>query len=67
MLSVRINGEEKKLEGARTVRELLKLLNILNPAIAVAINNEIVPHSEILTRQIHEGDRIEVVRPVGGG
>ncbi|MBI4374713.1 MAG: sulfur carrier protein ThiS [Deltaproteobacteria bacterium] len=67
MISVRINGEEKEITTPQTVRELLKFLKIQNRSIAVAINNEILPRSEIDTRQICHGDQIEVVQPVGGG
>ncbi|MBI2083530.1 MAG: sulfur carrier protein ThiS [Deltaproteobacteria bacterium] len=67
MISVQINGEEKQIESQQTVQKLLEFLRIKNQAVAVAINNEIVPNSEVITREIHEGDRIEVVRPVGGG
>lgn len=67
MISVRINGNEKEIGGSQTVLDLLELLKIKNPAVAVAINDEIVPRSEIKTRQVCEGDRIELIQAVGGG
>ena len=35
--------------------------------IAVAINGVFVPRSTYTNRQLHNGDLIDVVKPVGGG
>lgn len=64
---IRLNGEEKEISEGTTIEVLLGLFNIKRAGIAVDLNREIIPrrlHNETLLK---EGDRVEVVRMVGGG
>jgi len=65
-MQVVINGEQTTLEGAASVDDLIRLLDIQGK-IAVEINGEIVPRSRFAVRGLNEGDRIEIVRAIGGG
>src|SRR5215471_9891021 len=66
-LTVTINGEERSLNGALSVRDLLSSLG-MNPAkIAVERNLEIVPRSQYGAVMVGEGDRLEIVHFIGGG
>ena len=67
MLCIQLNGEQKKLDLPLTVAELLRQFSIRMEAIAVAVNEEIIPRSALEKINIKEGDRVEVVRAVGGG
>ena len=67
MVSIQLNGQQREFARAFTVGEILEQLQIPLAAIAVAINSEIVPRSELNKVFIKDGDRLEVVRPVGGG
>ena len=54
-------------DGPRlTVRELLDHLELRGP-VAVELNQEIVPRAEHATRNLADGDVLEVVHFVGGG
>ena len=55
------------LEAGTTVEGLLGLLGVPRQFTAVAVNREITPKSEYASVQLWEGDRVEVVRPMGGG
>lgn len=66
-MQVRINGEEKAIEGKMTLGELLSLLNIKLQGVAVEVNREIVPKRNLSTTPLKEGDSVEIVRMVGGG
>jgi len=65
-MRVLINGETTALENVSSVDDLLRRLEIQGK-IAVEINGEIVPRSRFGTHPLQEGDRIEIVRAIGGG
>jgi thiamine biosynthesis protein ThiS len=46
---------------------LLTLLNVKREYTAVAVNREVTPKSDYGTVKLSEGDRVEIVRPMGGG
>lgn len=49
------------------MRSLLERFELQRQRVAVAVNQEVVPRSRFESRQIHEGDRVEVIHAVGGG
>ncbi|MBI2068091.1 MAG: sulfur carrier protein ThiS [Deltaproteobacteria bacterium] len=67
MIDIYLNGEIQKFEAPITLSEILERLRIPLSAMAIAVNREIVPRSEFPLFKIKEGDRIEVVKAVGGG
>jgi len=64
---VTINGEDRRLEAALSVRELLKALGLDSSKIAVERNLEIVPRSRYDEVAVGDGDRLEIVQFIGGG
>ena len=68
-MSVRItlNGEERRLEAALTVAQLLESLGLVGQRVAVEVNHEIVPRSRYADVVLEDNDRVEVVRAIGGG
>ena len=67
MIHVQVNGQEKSFKHPLTVRELLRKTEISSQAIAVAINSEIVPHSEFEKIKVCNQDQVEIIHAVGGG
>ncbi len=67
MIRVRINGEDREIPHEMTVAELVKWLNIKEPATAVAVNETVIPRSEWEQTRIEENDRVEIIRIVAGG
>jgi sulfur carrier protein len=65
-MQVLINGETTTLENVASVDDLLRHLDIQGK-IAVEINGEIVPRSRFGTHPLADGDRVEIVRAIGGG
>ncbi len=55
------------MEAPLSVRRLLDCLDLARRRVAVAINSDVVPRSRFETVEIEEGDRVEVIRAVGGG
>lgn len=63
---VKINGEFLEKDG-KTVSEMLDDMDINDQRVAVEINEEIVPKAEYGVTVLKDGDKVEVVRFVGGG
>lgn len=67
VISVTVNGEQKALPGPMTLQEYLESNDLLLPFMAVARNGEVLHKSEYPAVRLQEGDRLEIVRMVGGG
>lgn len=67
MLSIVLNGSPRRCSDEATVADLIRELALEGKRIAVERNGEIVPKSRHSETLLAEGDRIEIVRPVGGG
>ncbi|WP_028514409.1 sulfur carrier protein ThiS [Ruminococcus flavefaciens] len=63
---VKINGELLDKDG-KTVTEMLADMDISGQRVAVELNEEIVPKAKYGETVLKDGDKIEVVRFVGGG
>jgi sulfur carrier protein len=66
-MRVILNGEEQEIRDDITVAELLHDLQIVLQYGAVAVNRRVVRKRDHEATQLSTGDRIEIVRPVGGG
>ncbi|GDX79911.1 thiamine biosynthesis protein ThiS [Deltaproteobacteria bacterium] len=66
-MTVRLNGEPREVPEGCTLRGLVEWLGANPQAVAVAVNGEVVPRAEHPGRAVVEGDRVEVIRAVGGG
>jgi sulfur carrier protein len=67
MIRVVINGESRVMEGPQTVSQYLDSFGLNPRFVAVARNGEVLAKEEFDRVTIDEGDRLEIVRPVGGG
>ena len=66
-MRLEVNGEARDLAEGTTVRELLVALSLGTELVAVERNEEIVPRAEHASAVLRDGDRVEIVRVVGGG
>lgn len=66
-LSVRINGEHRRVPGGTSVAELINDLGLDPSRVAVERNLEIVPRGSLRQVQVEDGDDYEIVHFVGGG
>ena len=67
MLSILVNGSVRRCGDGATVADLIRDLALEGKRIAVERNGEIVPKSRHDSTPLVPGDRVEVVRAVGGG
>lgn len=66
-ISIQVNGQPKQLAATTNIAELLEVLEISNPAVAVEINASIVARDQFDAVRLQQGDVVEVVSLVGGG
>jgi sulfur carrier protein len=67
VLSIVVNGSSRDCTDRVTVADLIRELALEGKRVAVERNGEIVPKSRHADTLLANGDRIEVVRAVGGG
>lgn len=67
IVKVRVNGQEIEIPHPLSLTELIEQLHLRLEGIAVALNTEIIPRSELAQRITQANDQIEIVHPVGGG
>ena len=66
-MRITINGEEQQVPEGLTASELVERIGLADQRIALEVNREIVPRSEYAQTRLAEGDRVEIVRAIGGG
>ncbi len=66
-MKITVNGQPRDVAAGTTVDGLLALLGVTRQFTAIAVNREITPKSAYAAVELSEGDRVEVVRPMGGG
>ena len=67
MIRLTLNGKERELPARTPLPELLEGLGVDRRLVAVAYNGDVVPRDRYAEVTIGDGDRVEVVRMVGGG
>ena len=66
-LSIVLNGEPCELPKKISIVELFDILELSSKFMAVEVNNEIIFRDSWETFLISQGDKIELVRAIGGG
>jgi sulfur carrier protein len=46
---------------------LIDALSLTNQALAIAVNREVVPRAQWRERRFMVGDKVDIVRAIGGG
>ena len=66
-IDITLNGEPRRVAGDSAVADLMSTLNQPARGIAVAVNREVLPRATWPTRRLNAGDRVEIVKAIGGG
>ena len=66
-MRVLVNGESMEVPEGVSVDGLLEHLKVKREFTAVALNREITPKAQYAETHLKDGDRVEIVRPMGGG
>ncbi|MGH8476891.1 MAG: sulfur carrier protein ThiS [Methylococcales bacterium] len=66
-MEIVVNGKPTILDEPCSVADLIAQLGLNNTRIAVELNRQILSRHRFETHEIKPGDRIEIVRAIGGG
>jgi thiamine biosynthesis protein ThiS len=66
-MRITVNGEHMDVREQLSVEDLLAQLGVPRAFMAVALNREVMRKSSYASTALAEGDRVEIVRPMGGG
>ena len=66
-MKITVNGKAMDVADALSVEGLLTQLNVARQFTAVAVNREITPKAQYGSVTLRDGDKVEIVRPMGGG
>jgi thiamine biosynthesis protein ThiS len=66
-MQIFINGEERQVPEGFKMSALVQELDLADKRIAIEVNEELVPRSTFDTHLLQPGDRVEIVRAIGGG
>jgi sulfur carrier protein len=66
-MEIKLNGESKQIEEGLTIGQLLLGLGIENRNLAIEHNGDFLESEDLEKTAIKSGDKLEIVRFVGGG
>jgi thiamine biosynthesis protein ThiS len=66
-MKIHLNGTETEIEGSLTLAALLERHRLKPDAVVVEHNLRVPPKDAYASTGIREGDRIEIVKFMGGG
>lgn len=66
-MNIVVNGEPRELAAGATIGEILSEMQLQPEAVVVEVNATILEPRVVSRHQLREGDRIEIIRFVGGG
>ena len=66
-MQLTVNGNPMELPDGLTIDGLLSRLGVRREYTAVALNREVTPRANYASTVLAEGDKVEIVRPMGGG
>lgn len=66
-MEIFVNGEARQVADGLSIAQLVQDLGLVGQRIAVEVNLEIVPRSGHGQHLLRAGDRVEIVRAIGGG
>jgi thiamine biosynthesis protein ThiS len=67
VITLTINGKSRELQDEMLLPKLLEELGIDRRLVAVAHNGDVIPRDSYDRVCVREGDKVEIVRMVGGG
>jgi sulfur carrier protein len=66
-MTLQVNGRPEALPDLATLDSLVDALRLTGQRLAIEHNGQIVPRSQWASTPVAEGDRVEIVKAIGGG
>jgi sulfur carrier protein len=67
MLAIELNGEVREVRAEDCIQDLIDALSLTNQALAIAVNRQVVPRVQWRERRFSVGDKVDIVKAIGGG
>lgn len=67
MTSVDVNGQVRELAPQCTLSDLVADLELAGQPLALAVNRAVVPRQRWSEHRLRDGDKVDIVRAIGGG
>jgi len=64
---IQLNGDPYEINDGTNLNELLNKLKIQKNKVAIEVNGEIVEKSKYPNLILNKGDKVEIVKFIGGG
>ena len=64
---IQLNGDPYEIQDGTNLNELLNKLKIQKNKVAIEVNGEIVDKNKYLNLILNKGDKVEIVKFIGGG
>ncbi len=64
---ISVNGEKLEVSPDSTIEDILDLLEISKERLAVEKNGEVLARKKVFSTVLLEGDKLEIVKAIGGG
>ena len=66
-MTVIVNGKPMEVPEGSSVEDLLVRLKVRREFTAVALNREVTQRTRYAETRLADGDKVEIVHPMGGG
>jgi len=66
-VKIRVNGDEREIDGGTTVARLLEELKIRPGRVVIELNRDVLVRERYASTLLNDGDMLEIVHFVGGG
>ena len=66
-MQISVNGEEMEVSPGFTIGNLLNLLDLTPERLAVEKNGMVISRKLLTETILEEGDKLEIVKAIGGG
>jgi sulfur carrier protein len=67
MIDIVVNGETRAVEETTTVNQLIESFGLSAKAVIVELSGDVITKDVYATTPLSAGDRVEIIRFVGGG
>jgi thiamine biosynthesis protein ThiS len=66
-MKIQINGSMRELTDSLFLSDLLLEMKLSPATLLVELNGNVIPRNQFSAIQLHENDKLELIRFVGGG
>lgn len=66
-MEIELNGVPHPVSDGLNVQDLIASLDLTGKSLAVAINRDVVPRQRWTERVLQAGDKVDIVKAIGGG